>query len=151
MGEERVLAELLQLAGNTVVPSDGLERIRARIAQPRRPWWRRALAHLTRKNGAPGCNPGTPDHCTTNGWKEPKAMTTIIRRRARDVRAGDIITADPDHNGLPVRWRVSSRPKLTGEGVAIIDYVDISDEPRAGIAHFDGLVELAVEPVGGAA
>src|SRR5690606_39712043 len=30
-----------------------------------------------------------------DGWKEPKDMTTIIQRRARDVHAGDVIIRDP--------------------------------------------------------
>ena len=83
-------------------------------------------------------------------YRKDTAMTTIIQRRAREVRAGDIIVRDPDHRDLPVRWRVGRRPTLTGDGVVIIDYTDITDEPRAGIAHFDALTVLAVEPFGGA-
>ena len=153
ISEERVLVELLQRAGNTVVPSaDALERIRARIAMPRRPWWRRALLALTprKKNGAPGWTPGTPDHCKTDGWKEPKAMT-IIQRRAREVRAGDIITADPDHNDRPVRWRVADRPTVNGANVAVIDCADLDDQAKPRIAWFDADAALTVERDGGQA
>jgi hypothetical protein len=76
-------------------------------------------------------------------------MHTIIQRRAREVRAGDIIVRDPDHSRA-VRWRVTAR-KLTADGTVIVDYFDITDEPEPGIAHFDALTLLDVEPVGGAA
>jgi hypothetical protein len=125
MGEERVLAELLQLAGNTVAPSpDGLERIRARIAQSRRPWWRRALAHLTRKNGVPGWTPGTPDHCNTDGWKEPTMSHDLIREGApagRQMAAAlalfKLLEANPlaDVPGFIVpNWRIDSAGRLHG-------------------------------------
>ncbi|TDD68582.1 hypothetical protein [Actinomadura rubrisoli] len=57
---ERTLAELLQLAANTVTPApDGLVVIRARIAA-RRPWRR-----LIRRNGVPGMRPPGRPPATT--------------------------------------------------------------------------------------
>lgn len=172
MGEESALRQLLQLAADTVHPRNGLPVIRARIAARRRPWWRRAWDRLTRHECDPQPDPLFPDdvRCRICGErpcknaapvasgaapnptavKEPKSMTTIIQRRARDVHAGDIIVRDPDHGGASVRWRVSAR-KLTATGTVIVDYFDITDEPTPGIAHFDALTVLAVEPVGGAA
>ena len=163
------IRRLLAEHAESTVPAPGLDRIRERTSH--RPWWRRAWDRLTRheadyrpdpifpddvrcricgerpcKNAAPEGQSGA---ARPNGWKEPKDMT-IIERRARDVHAGDIIVRDPDHGGASVRWRVSAR-KLTATGTVIVDYTDITDEPRAGIAHFDGLTVLAVEPVGGAA
>ncbi|MEV0660161.1 hypothetical protein ACIBI3_02190 [Actinomadura luteofluorescens] len=120
MGEERVLAELLQLAGNTVAPStDGLERIRARIAQSRRPWWRRALAYLTRKNGVPGWTPGTPPHCKTDGWKEPKAMSHDLihegtprgRQMAAALALAHLLESGPDETA---EWRIDDHGALHG-------------------------------------
>src|SRR5690606_34928855 len=126
-GEERTLRALLQLAANTVHPDPaGLTRIRARIARPR-PWWRRAWDRLTgphvcdphedpidptdmrcricgqRPNDKTAAPAGTEAAVEPDGWKEPKDMTTIIQRRARDVHAGDIIIRDPDpgHGGKP--------------------------------------------------
>ena len=175
-GEERTLRALLQLAANTVHPDPaGLTRIRARIARPR-PWWRRAWDRLT---GPHVCDPREdpidptdvrcricgqrPNEGTAapeapgaavepDGWKEPKDMTTIIQRRARDVHAGDVIIRDPDpgHGGKPVRWRVDGRT-LRAEGVVIIYYTDVADEPTPGVAWCDALTMVAVEPVGGAA
>lgn len=165
---EAHIRRLLAEHAATVVPGDGLPRIRARIA--RRPWWRRVWDRLTRhacdyqgdplfpddvrcricgerpcKNAAPADTGTAP---IPTAVKEP-TMTTIIQRRAREVRAGDIICRDPDHSRA-VRWRVTAR-KLTADGTVIVDYTDIADEPRAGIAHFDALTVLDVEPVGGAA
>ncbi|TDD77709.1 hypothetical protein [Actinomadura rubrisoli] len=144
------LRQLLTLAANTVVPADdGLERIRVRIAAatPRRPWWRRLITRITKSAAAPGCTPGAA--ACADGWKEPNDMTRSIPRRAHKLCAGDIITHDPDHDRA-VRWRVSAPPKVNGSGVALIDYTDLNDGAEPGNAWFDGLVELAVEPVGGA-
>ncbi|WP_143220345.1 hypothetical protein [Actinomadura sp. CNU-125] len=76
----------------------------------------------------------------------------IISRPARDLRAGDIIVRDPDpnHHGQPVRWRVHSRPTTGPNGVTIVDYWDIADEPRPGIGHYQAGADVHVEPVGGA-
>jgi hypothetical protein len=172
---EEVLRRLLGEHADTVIPAGGLEEIRARTAVPRRPWWRRWWDRLNGryphtcdpredplfpddvrcricgerpcKNAAPVSAGAAPNPTAV---KEPK-VTTIIQRRARALRAGDIIIRDPDHRDLPVRWRVGRRPTLSADGVVIIDYTDITDEPRAGIAHFDALTVLTVEPVGGAA
>lgn len=170
--EARIRRLLAEHAALVVPAGDGLERIRARIAAPSRPWWRRLWDRLTShtcdpredpifaddvrcricgqrpcKNAAPADTGAAPNPTAV---KEPKSMTTIIQRRARDVHAGDIIVRDPDHGGASVRWRVSAR-KLTATGTVIVDYFDITDEPTPGIAHFDALTVLAVEPVGGAA
>lgn len=142
---EAYTRRLLHEHAATVVPGDGLPLIRARIA--RRPWWRRVLAHLTAsKTAARGA---TRTAAKAEPIREDTAMTTIIQRRAREVRAGDIIVRDPDHSRA-VRWRVTAR-KLTADGTVIVDYFDITDEPEPGIAHFDALTLLDVEPVGGAA
>ena len=127
------------------------DRVRAALAayavsvQPRPP--RSLIRDRIRKTAAPEA-PGTAAEAER---LEGSTAMTIIQRHARDVHAGDIIVRDPDHGDMPVRWRVSSRPVLTLDGVAIIDFVDISDEPSKGIAHFDSLTVLTVEPVGGAA
>ena len=111
--------------------SDGIDRLIADI-----------------KNGAPGWTPGTPPN-PPNDCLESKDMTRSIPRHAREIHAGDIITADPDHENRPVRWRASNRAEVTGDGVAIIDYVDQADGVK-GIAYYGGLVTLTVEPAGGA-
>lgn len=175
-GEEQTLRALLQLAANTVHPNPvaGIAVIRARIAQPR-PWWRRAWDRLTgphvcdpredqidptdvrcricgqRPNDKTAAPAGTEAAVEPDGWKEPKDMATIIQRRARDVHAGDIIIRDPDpgHGGKPVRWRVDDRT-LRADGVVIVYYTDVADEPTPGVAWCDALTEVAVEPVGGA-
>lgn len=69
-----------------------------------------------------------------------------IPRHARDLHAGDVITADPDHKNRPVRWRVADRPKIDGYGVALIDYADLDDGAARGVAWFDGGRDLPVEP-----
>ncbi|GGV33939.1 hypothetical protein GCM10010182_67200 [Actinomadura cremea] len=108
-----------------------------------------AEAHrLTEKNGAPVA-PGTPPNQAAP-LGGTTAMTTIISRRARDLHAGDVITHDPDHD-RPVRWRVSRPAVQTGDGeYALAHYWDL-DSGAEGIAYFGALVELPVEPVGGAA
>lgn len=174
-GEEQTLRALLQLAANTVHPDPaGLTRIRARIARPR-PWWRRCWDRLT---GPHVCDPHedpidpTDVRCRICGQRPEKETAapeapgtaveptdceestgmTIIQRRARDVHAGDIIIRDPDpgHGGKPVRWRVDDRT-LRADGVVIVYYTDVADEPTPGVAWCDALTEVAVEPVGGAA
>jgi len=169
---EAHIRRLLAEHAATVVPGDGLPRIRARIA--RRPWWRRVWDRLTAHTCDPREDPfdptdvrcricgQRPDDETAapadteaavepDGWKEPKDMT-IIQRRARNVHAGDIIIRDPDpgHGGAPVRWRVDGRT-LRADGVVIVYYTDVADEPTPGVAWCDALTEVAVEPVGGAA
>lgn len=130
----RLVRDLLVLAANTVTArDDGWDRIQDRITQ----------------NGAPGWTPGTPDQHPT-AVKEPKAMT-IIPRRARDLHAGDVITADPDHDNQPVRWRVTRPPVRTADGeYALADYTDLASGGH-GIAYYRVLTELPVEPAGGAA
>ena len=98
------------------------------------------------KTAAPGWNPGAAE---PNDCLESKDMTRSIPRHAREIHAGDIITRDPDHENRPVRWRASNRAEVTGDGVAIIDYVDQADGVK-GIAYYGGLVTLTVEPAGGA-
>ncbi|WP_433465735.1 hypothetical protein [Spirillospora sp. CA-128828] len=145
---ELLRAELIRVA-DTVHPAfDGLALIRARIAEPLRPWWRRLLALIPRtsRTAAPEA-PGTADRKAVS-QKGITAMT-IIRRPARDVRAGDIITADPDHNNRPVRWRVQAPPKVTADGIAIVDFADLTGV-KPGVAWFDSHKELSVEPTGGA-
>ena len=110
---------------------------------------RRALtaeAERINKTAAPGWNPGAAE---PNDCLESKDMTRSIPRHAREIHAGDIITRDPDHENRPVRWRASNRAEVTGDGVAIIDYVDQADGVK-GIAYYGGLVTLTVEPAGGA-
>lgn len=100
------------------------------------------------KNGAPGWTPGTPPNQAAP-LGGTTAMTTIIQRRARDLHAGDVITHDPDHN-RPVRWRVSRPPVAAGGGeYALAHYWDLKSGAE-GIAYYKALVELSVEPVGGA-
>ena len=101
-----------------------------------------------RKNGAPGWTPGTPPNQAAP-LGGTTAMTRSIPRRAHDVHAGDIITHDPAHD-RPVRWKASRRAAVTADGVAIIDYADLDDLGAEGIAYYGGLVELTVEPAGGA-
>ena len=161
---EQQIRRLLAEHAEQTFPGDGLEEIRARIAQPR-PWWRRwwdaaraldrylatgvaSIALTPNKQTAARVAPRAAE---PNDCLESKDMTRSIPRRAHDVHAGDIITADPDHNDRPVRWRASRRAEVTGDGVAIIDYVDLDDGSAPGIAYFGGLVTLTVEPAGGAA
>ncbi|WUI02070.1 hypothetical protein OHR68_09770 [Spirillospora sp. NBC_00431] len=106
------------------------------------------LIRDVRKTAAPGWTPGTA--AKADGWKEPKTMTTIIPRHARDLHAGDVITHDPDHD-RPVRWRVTRPPAITSDGeYALADYTDL-DSGGHGIAYYRVLTDLSVEPVGGAA
>lgn len=165
---EQMLRQLLTLAANTVTPSpDALARIRGRIAAGRVSRWRRWLSRpltfrqLTERidtddvrsgRGArPADQPAATDRTSEAAAESPReetAMTPIIQRRAKQVRAGEIIVRhpNPERNGESVRWRVSDRPKVTSDGVVIIDYIDISDEPRAGIAWCDAMRMLHVEP-----
>lgn len=137
---------LLHGHAETVVPGDGLPLIRARIA--RRPWWRRALAHLTAsKTAAPG---GAGTAATAAPLGGTTAMT-IISRHARDLHAGDVITADPDHDDRPVRWRVSRPPVRTRDGeYALADVVDLATG-ESHVTYYPALQSLTVEPAGGAA
>ena len=126
-----------------------LARLRDDLTPAQETVLRRALAaeaERINKTAAPGWNPGAAE---PNDCLESKDMTRSIPRHAREIHAGDIITADPDHENRPVRWRASNRAKVTGDGVAIIDYVDQADGVK-GIAYYGGLVTLTVEPAGGA-
>ena len=126
-----------------------LARLRDDLTPAQETVLRRALAaeaERINKTAAPGWNPGAAE---PNDCLESKDMTRSIPRHAREIHAGDIITADPDHENRPVRWRASNRAEVTGDGVAIIDYVDQADGVK-GIAYYGGLVTLTVEPAGGA-
>jgi hypothetical protein len=82
-----------------------------------------------RKNGAPAAT-GTPNHCTTDGWKEPKAMNSIPRQ-AQELRPDDIITRHPDHPGREVWYRVDGWPKRVSHGQMLVNY-------RCRPAHLSG-------------
>ncbi len=128
----------------TVAPGDGLPAIRARI---RRPWWRRALAHLTAsKTAARGA---TRAAAKPNDCLESKDMTTIISRRARDLHAGDVITHDPDHD-RPVRWRVSRPAVRTRDGEYALTTVTDQATGEEHVTYYRALQTLTVEPAGGA-
>ena len=59
-----ILRRALPAEAALVVPAgDGLERIRARIAAVRPPWWRRAIDRM-RKAGVRGAIPGTGPYDT---------------------------------------------------------------------------------------
>jgi hypothetical protein len=141
---EQQIRRLLAEHADRIVPADGLAVIRARIA--RRPWWRRLIP--ARTNGAPVVETGTPPNTTAE--KEP-TMPTIIQRHARDLHAGDVITADPDHGDRPVRWRVTRPPVRTRDGeYALTDVTDLATG-QSRVTYYRVLTSLSVEPVGGAA
>ncbi|WP_242890160.1 hypothetical protein [Actinomadura litoris] len=175
----KTLSELLNLVANTIHPDeDGPKRARTRaVPEPSGCRWcglaerehlqrwalgagwhgwteptqkqrkaRMLARRATNKNGAPVA-PGAPPQQAVP--MEGATAMRSIPRRASALHVGDVITYDPDH-GRPVRWRVSDRPKVNASGVALISYADLNDGGRAGIAHFDGLVGLMVEPAGGA-
>ena len=101
ISEGKALRELLQLAANAVSPSpDGMARIRARIAEPRRPWWRR-IFHA-RKNGAPVVETGTPPN-TAAPLKGSTAMAIIHHEDASLYGKGVVhhpLSGRPEFKGL---------------------------------------------------
>jgi hypothetical protein len=81
--------------------------------------------------------------------KEPKDMTTIISRRARDLHAGDVITHDPDHDRA-VRWEVARPPARTRDGEYALTTVTDLATGAEHVTYYPALTALAVEPAGGA-
>lgn len=145
--EDRIRALLLEHA-DRIEPGDGLPDIRARI---RRPWWRRALAHLTAsKTAAPGWTPGTAE---PNSYRELKDMDTV-QREAQQLRPDDIITRHPDHPDRQVWYRVARWPRRVSHAQVLVDYttrpeqlggetfgvlvLDIDQECRVVPAHTQG-------------
>lgn len=125
-----------------------LRRPRAFLAPVLEAILRRAFAaeeKRLRAGGAPAAT-GTPPTCKADGWKEPKDMT-IIRRKAFEVRAGDVIVTDPDHPGRDVRWRAKAPAKRTASDRTLIDCTDLADG-RDVLAVFVSLDEISVEPAG---
>jgi hypothetical protein len=111
---EAHIRRLLYEAAGLTVPGDGLPEIRARIA--RRPWWRRALAHLTRStNGAPAAT-GTPPHPTAE--KEPKDMHTLQSEttpRGRQIAAALALAHLLESGPAEVaEWRIDDLGRLHG-------------------------------------
>ncbi|KAB2384724.1 hypothetical protein [Actinomadura montaniterrae] len=72
---------------------------------------------------------------------------TIIRRKAFEVRAGDVILTDPDHPDRDVRWRAKAPAKRTASDRTLIDCTDLADG-RDVLAVFVSLDEVSVEPAG---
>jgi hypothetical protein len=75
---ERLRRVLQSFAAATFPRDDGLERIRARAAAPRRPWWQRALARARRlaprrqnESGAPGQGGAARNHDDDLGSHTP--------------------------------------------------------------------------------
>ena len=92
---------------------------------------------------APDSHSGTAQAEPTR--KDP-AMT-IIRRKAFEVRAGDVIVTDPDHPDRVVRWRAKAPAKRTASDRTLIDCTDLADG-RDVLAVFVSLDEVSVEPAG---
>lgn len=97
--EDRIRALLHEHAA-TVEPGDGLLEIRARIA--RRPWWRRALAHLTAsKTAAPGLQPEAAAKAAP--IREDTAMPIIHHEDASVYGKGVVhhpLSGRPEFKGL---------------------------------------------------
>lgn len=70
----------------------------------------------------------------------------MITRHARDLHAGDVITADPDHQYRPVRWRVTKPASRTTDAeCALVDWVDLDDGGQ-GLGVWPALALVPVEP-----
>lgn len=104
--QERVLAELLALAANTIHPTP------AAFAQ--------TCARIRQQNGAPGVEPGTPIH-PSDGYREPTNMSSIPRP-AHELRPGDIITVHPDHPDRAIRYRVTAWARRIDDASVLVDY-----------------------------
>jgi hypothetical protein len=110
---EAHIRALLHEHADRVVPGDALLEIRARIA--RRPWWRRALAHLTASKTAAPAGPGTAE---PNDWKESKDMHTLQSEttpRGRQIAAAlalaHLLESGPDETA---EWRIDADGALHG-------------------------------------
>lgn len=145
--EDRIRA-LLHEHADRIEPGDGLPAIRARI---RRPWWRRALAHLTAsKTAARGA---TRTAATAAPLGGTTAMDTV-QREAQQLRPDDIITRHPDHPDRQVWYRVARWPRRVSHAQVLVDYttrpeqldgdtfgvlvLDIDQECRVIPAHTQG-------------
>ncbi|MEV4671006.1 hypothetical protein AB0K34_05065 [Actinomadura sp. NPDC049382] len=113
---EAHIRALLHEHADRVVPGGGLLEIRARIA--RRPWWRRALAHLTAsKTAAPGAS-GTADRTAVIYRKDTAMSHDLIEEgtpRGRQIAAalalGKLLESGPAE---VAEWRIDDLGRLHG-------------------------------------
>lgn len=72
-----------------------------------------------RKNGAPGCDPGTPPTAAPLGGDT--AMDTV-QKEAQRLHPDDVITVHPDHPERKVWYRVSGWPRHVSHAQVLVDY-----------------------------
>ena len=129
---EAHIRRLLHEHADRVVPGDGLLEIRARIA--RRPWWRRALAHLTASKTAAPAGPGTA--AITEGWKEPTMSHDLIEEttpRGRQIAAALALAHLLESGPTEVaEWRIDDLGRLHGH----VRRAHSDEQAREAVAAF---------------